>query len=132
MKNSDKLSQTEVNEHLEMFVKSFFLSEYQHRWQHFLFEKPEKASRELVKFYHHYNSAYCKLVKSSVVFFEGFVKTHGKLTGIYFDGDELPQTVKVSEVEEMMRTDAVFSIEKGKLALFLTHEYEVFLCEKRM
>ncbi|HEX9962960.1 MAG TPA: hypothetical protein VGB00_18655 [Pyrinomonadaceae bacterium] len=126
-----ELTEKEVIEHLEGFVKSFVLPEFQHRWNHFLFEKPGKARFEMVKFYGHHNPAFCKIVKSRVVF-ENFVKIRGDLTGIYFDGDEPAKRIKVSEVEELMGCEAVFSIKAGKLALLLTHEFEVFLCEKAL
>lgn len=118
--------------HLEKFVESFVRKSRRERWLYYLLEKPEKVmDLEMMRFYGHRNEITTEFVKSedlSKVFGNNFEK----VKGIYFDDfDCKPELLTLSQAfENGNGREAIFSVKAGELALFFTHEYEIFLCKK--
>lgn len=122
----------EAKVHLEKFIKSFIQKERAERWNYFLIEKPEKAGdREMMKFYGHRNEKTTSYIKQGD-FSSIFGKNYENVKGMYFDDfDTKAENLSLSEaVEKGSGREAIFSIKAGELALFFTHEYDVFLCQK--
>lgn len=118
--------------HLEKFIKSFVRKSRNERWIYYLIEKPEKVSDlEMMRFYGHRNEDTTEYIKR-----EDLPKVFGndfeKIKGIYFDEWNCkPEVLTLSQVlENAHGREAIFSVKAGELALFFTHEFEIFLCQK--
>ncbi len=117
------------NHHLIEFAKSFIDKKYTDRWIYILVKKPSKAKKELVKFEKHLNGQRCKILNHSQL--NIVTNSHEAKTGVYFDGISETRNMSLTDAISESRdnvTDAIFSIDPGRKAIFLFHEGWGWIC----
>lgn len=118
-------NEIDIDIHLNSFIKAFVLPSKQERWQ-FLFDKNNKKTRQ------HSAMIWNHLDHELMVRDDEF-KTLLSLDvmGVFYQiGDEKRIANLQDLLKEPMYGDRIFSIEAGKLALFLFHENENYILTK--
>lgn len=125
-------SRDELREHLEAFVDAFVPPNRRDRWRLILIEKPERAKSDLYLL--PLDERYCRELRGNENFPQYIERFADNKRGVFFDPrrDEpvmlRPSEALVQAVADY--TDAICSIEPGKLALFFHHDCGVWLCQR--
>jgi len=116
----------DIKNHLDSFIDSFVEKDRRDRW-HFLFQKnDEKTKHNSYKLLNDLDRRFCKRNDD--------LESLNTLTveGVFYDiGSDDPTVSVLSEIlKEQNYFDAVFSINAGKLAVFLFHEGHKYVLKK--
>lgn len=132
--NSKPCSREELELHLRAFGNEFIEKQKLGRWNHVLFENPEKAKNELNKLGNYLIRNFHRTLNGSDSFPISLKERFGNREGVFFDGIEPPIKITAPEaasLKEVRDVGALFSIIPGKLALFFFHDGDTLLCEKK-
>lgn len=117
----------DISEHLEAFARSFVLKSKVDRWVGILTKHKSKNYSQSSKLYDHLdhrfltrNDDLTKLVSDEFI-------------GVFYDFSDPPQEMSFAEAKSVGDgSDAIFSIEPGKLAVFFFHEYENYVLKTKI
>ena len=122
---SDKMKdEMEINNHLNLFVKSFVEKRRQERWINFLCNRPKQTYKHSSDLLNHLDNKFYTEVDSVES-----IPENGK--GVFYDFSDEPEIISFSEASEKgWYQDAIFSYKPGKLAVYFFHEGWIFLCKR--
>ncbi len=123
-----EIDESLLTEHLQAFAKAFVYENYYSRIEKLIDRDPWiKATKEIEK---HLNEKFCSKSDEQSRPDVWNNEFSGK-EGIYIASDNIGLLMSLEEASKVSLldcTDAIFSLEAGKLAVFLNHEWGVWYC----
>jgi len=111
--------------HLEMFADAFVLKDRRDRWRGFLSKHKRRNHKLSSDLFNHLDKS-CITQNDELI---GVAQPDE--SGVFYDFIDNPKVLSFEEARnEGENSDAIFSLKKGKLAIYFFHEGWNYVCER--
>ncbi len=119
-----------VETHFRMFVSAFVAKNRQDRWIYLLLHHSKISHRNSSKLEAHLDHSICLQINEKTVR-EQFELS---LTGVYYDFSDIYGKLSICLGDALIlgeAENAIFSVHRGKLGFYFSHESRIWLCQRK-
>jgi hypothetical protein len=117
--------------HLTRFIESFIATSRRERALALLVQKPKRRRDALVVLWDSLDPAYCRRLEGEGDSASSLLAKHGNREGVLVTGGGTGRLTLQDALRLEGSEDAIFSIDPGKLAFWMSHEFDVVECVRR-
>ncbi|HEY9050476.1 MAG TPA: hypothetical protein VIQ03_02960 [Gammaproteobacteria bacterium] len=115
----------DIQQHLKSFAEAFVLDSRKQKWLHLLSERPDNILSQSSKLFNYLDHNF--IVQNDSL---TNVASHDEL-GVYYDFKSEPEIISFkAALERSKSNDSIFSMQPGKLVIYLFHDGWNFVCRK--